>query len=75
MSRFYDIMIAGHLCIDIIPSFGDMDSTGIDEILRPDKLVNVGETKISTGGPVSNTGLNMKTLSNIGATFFWGPFR
>ena len=64
MSRFYDIMIAGHLCIDIIPRFGDMHSTEIDEILRPGKLVNVGEATISTGGPVSNTGINMKTLGS-----------
>ena len=64
MSRDYDVMIAGHLCIDIIPRFADMDSTKIDEILRPGKLVNVNEAKISTGGPVSNTGIGMKILGN-----------
>ena len=30
--------------------------------MRPGKLVNVNDAKISTGGPVSNTGLNMKEL-------------
>jgi sugar/nucleoside kinase (ribokinase family) len=57
-------MIAGHLCLDIIPLFPDTGARKIDEILRPGKLVNVENAKISTGGPVSNTGINMKTLGN-----------
>ncbi len=66
MSRQYDIMVAGHLCLDIIPRFTDTGATKIEEIMRPGKLVNVGEAMVSTGGPVSNTGLNMKTLgSNV----------
>jgi sugar/nucleoside kinase (ribokinase family) len=57
-------MIAGHLCIDIIPRFPDTGLRNISDIMRPGKLVNVGDAKISTGGPVSNTGLNMKTLGS-----------
>ena len=64
MSREYDIMAAGHLCIDIIPRFHDTKATTISEIMRPGKLVNVQDAKISTGGPVSNTGINMKTLGS-----------
>ena len=64
MSRPYDVMIAGHLCIDVIPRFPDTGATSISEIMRPGKLVNVEDAKISTGGPVSNTGINMKTLGN-----------
>jgi sugar/nucleoside kinase (ribokinase family) len=64
MLRPYDIMIAGHLCLDIIPSFKESGAVKIDEIMAPGKLVNVGQAKISTGGPVSNTGINMKTLGN-----------
>ena len=64
MSRQYDIMIAGHLCIDVIPRFIDTGATKIEDVLRPGKLVNVDEAIINTGGPVSNTGLNMKTLGN-----------
>ncbi len=63
-SRPYDIMVAGHLCIDIIPRFTDTGATKIEEIMRPGKLVNVGEAMVNTGGPVSNTGLNMKTLGS-----------
>ena len=64
MSRPYDVMIAGHLCMDIIPRFPDTGAKNISEIMRPGKLVNVNEAMISTGGPVSNTGLNMKKLGN-----------
>lgn len=64
MSRDFDIMVAGHLCLDIIPRFHDSGARKLEEIMRPGKLVNVAEAKISTGGPVSNTGINMKTLGN-----------
>jgi len=62
MNKKYDVMIAGHLCLDIIPLFPDTGAKTISEIMRPGKLVNVNNAKISTGGPVSNTGLNMKEL-------------
>ncbi|MBN1436157.1 MAG: carbohydrate kinase family protein [Sedimentisphaerales bacterium] len=62
MSRKYDIMVAGHLCVDIIPRFTNTGAKTIEQIMRPGKLINVAEAKISTGGPVSNTGVNMKTL-------------
>lgn len=62
MSTHYDVMIAGHLCLDIIPKFPDTGARTIGELMRPGKLVNVENAKISTGGPVSNTGLNLKTL-------------
>jgi sugar/nucleoside kinase (ribokinase family) len=64
MSTQYDIMIAGHLCIDIIPRFPDTGLRNIADLLRPGKLVNVEQATISTGGPVSNTGINMKTLGS-----------
>jgi len=64
MSRNYDIMVAGHLCLDIIPLFLDTGAKTIGDIMRPGKLVNVEQAKISTGGPVSNTGINMKTLGS-----------
>ena len=66
MSQAYDIMAAGHLCIDIIPQFPDTGTRNISDIMRPGKLVNVGDAKISSGGPVSNTGIAMKILgSNV----------
>ena len=64
MKKEYDVMIAGHLCLDIIPLFPDTGIRKIEELLRPGKLVNVENAKLSTGGPVSNTGLNLKKLGN-----------
>ena len=64
MTRPYDIMVAGHLCLDIIPHFKEGGGQRIEDIMQPGKLVNVNEATISTGGPVSNTGINMKTLGN-----------
>ena len=55
-------MIAGHLCLDIIPLFPDTGNRDISDIMRPGKLVNIEKAKISTGGPVSNTGLSLKKL-------------
>ncbi len=66
MSKKYDIMIAGHLCLDVIPRFPNTGATKIEQIMTPGKLVNMDEAMVSTGGPVSNTGINMKTLgSNV----------
>lgn len=62
MDREFDVMAAGHLCLDIIPRFPDTGARQIGQLLRPGKLVNMCEAKISTGGPVSNTGINLKTL-------------
>ncbi len=64
MAETYDIMVAGHLCLDIIPRFADSGLSRIEQIMTPGKLVNVGEAAVSTGGPVSNTGINMKTLGS-----------
>jgi len=64
MSRTYDVMVAGHLCLDMIPRFRATGATRIDEIMRPGKLVQVEGATLSTGGPVSNTGIGLKILGN-----------
>ncbi len=62
MERPYDVMAAGHLCLDVIPRFPDTGAKTIGDIIRPGKLVEMEEVKMCTGGPVSNTGINLKTL-------------
>lgn len=59
-----DIIVAGHICLDIIPKFGESKEKTLDKILIPGKLVNVFEPVIATGGTVSNTGL---VLFKLGA--------
>lgn len=36
--RPYDAMVAGHLCLDIIPRFPDSGASTFSEIIRPGKL-------------------------------------
>jgi sugar/nucleoside kinase (ribokinase family) len=55
------VIVAGHICLDIIPDLSEW-SGGIDGLLAPGKLVNVGSALIATGGTVSNTGLALHRL-------------
>lgn len=56
-----DVLVAGHLCVDIIP---DIPSASVqsDSFLAPGRLTEVGSAVISTGGAVSNTGLALHKL-------------
>jgi sugar/nucleoside kinase (ribokinase family) len=54
------IIVAGHCCLDIIPSF----ASTADGELHPGKLVDVGPVVLAPGGTVSNVGL---ALSRLGA--------
>ncbi|GAB4447698.1 MAG: sugar kinase [Anaerolineae bacterium] len=57
-----DAVIAGHICIDIIPSFDDDAPGDLSVLVAPGRLTEVGPAALSTGGAVSNTGLNMVKL-------------
>jgi sugar/nucleoside kinase (ribokinase family) len=57
-----DAIIAGHLCLDIIPDLSAHAAGQFDSVFQPGKLINVGAAAISTGGAVSNTGLAMHRL-------------
>ncbi len=63
-----DVVVAGHICIDIIPTFQASPaqaaggSNRLEELLTPGKLVIVGPAVVSTGGSVSNTGLALHRL-------------
>lgn len=54
------VIVAGHICLDITPSFPISMNAQVEDLLQPGKLVEVGEAVIHTGGVVSNTGLAMK---------------
>ncbi|MFD0961881.1 carbohydrate kinase family protein [Paenibacillus chungangensis] len=62
-----DIIVAGHICLDIIPAMnGRKRRQGIAELLVPGKLIDVGAAQLSTGGAVPNTGLALHRLgSNV----------
>lgn len=57
----YDVIVAGHLCLDLFP-----DLSGVDPAMlgRPGTLAEAGPLSVATGGAVSNTGL---ALARLGA--------
>lgn len=60
--RDIDLIVAGHLCLDIIPEFPTSGQMTVEQVFTPGRLVNVGQAIISTGGPVSNTGIALTKL-------------
>jgi sugar/nucleoside kinase (ribokinase family) len=59
MSVSKNAIVAGHICLDIIPTLPDGSES---HLCRPGHLLQVGPATISTGGPVSNTGLALHKL-------------
>lgn len=61
-AKDYDVVVAGHICLDIIPEIPETGATRMDQLFRAGALLNVGPAALSTGGPVSNTGLGLVKL-------------
>jgi sugar/nucleoside kinase (ribokinase family) len=55
-------VVAGHLCLDIIPGLSDLALDSAADFFAPGKLRVIGPATLSTGGPVSNTGLALVRL-------------
>ena len=58
------VLTAGHICLDLAPSFYDNGTRHIEELLQPGKTLEVGAADLHTGGSVANTGLAMKIFGN-----------
>ncbi|MEI6048059.1 MAG: carbohydrate kinase family protein [Bacteroidota bacterium] len=57
----YDVVIAGYICVDLIPDFKKTQSgTGISSLFIPGKLIEIDGISFALGGVVPNTGLAMK---------------
>jgi sugar/nucleoside kinase (ribokinase family) len=56
-----DVVVAGHICLDITPKFLS-PAASFRDLIVPGQLINVGDCVVSTGGPVSNTGLSLVRL-------------
>ncbi|NOU35210.1 MAG: carbohydrate kinase family protein [Kiritimatiellaceae bacterium] len=71
-----DVIVAGHLCLDIIPAF-PAEKRPLSDLHAPGRLTNVGGAVCATGGAVSNTGLalhryglNTRLVGKIGNDTF-----
>lgn len=56
-TRPVEVVVAGHICLDLIPTFLSPMSHFI-----PGSLIEAGQVILSTGGTVSNTGLALHRL-------------
>jgi sugar/nucleoside kinase (ribokinase family) len=72
MPTSFAVVVAGHICLDIIPTLA---SDGF--VFSPGQLLEVGPAILSTGGPVSNTGLALhklgittRLMGKVGDDFF-----
>ncbi|HEX9013755.1 MAG TPA: carbohydrate kinase family protein [Anaerolineaceae bacterium] len=62
MTQPFRVVVAGHLCLDIIPRLDDFPPGQFLERFRPGRMLYMGGADISTGGPVANTGLALNRL-------------
>ena len=77
-----EAVVAGHLCLDIIPDFGKSQPSGPTDAFRPGSLIEVGPATLSTGGAVSNTGIalhklgtSVRLIGKVGGDDFGGIVR
>ncbi len=54
-------IVAGHICLDIIPEFR-AQADDLRDLLLPGRVLDIGPALLSTGGAVSNTGLALHHL-------------
>ncbi len=74
MNAKSEIIVAGHLCLDIIPEIPTDTDVNLTE---PGKLLTIGPVHYSTGGVVSNVGIALhklgltpRLIGKIGADLF-----
>lgn len=56
-----DVVVAGHICLDVIPTLGTAGTTSAARF-APGSLTEIVDTVIATGGAVANTGLALHRL-------------
>jgi sugar/nucleoside kinase (ribokinase family) len=62
--RKFDVVIAGYICVDLIPEFHkDKSHVSLSEFFKPGKLIEIKGLSAVLGGAVANTGMVMKKFS------------
>jgi sugar/nucleoside kinase (ribokinase family) len=62
MSSDFEALVAGHICLDVLPDLEQSRSEPFAESFLPGRLLVAGPVTYSTGGVVSNTGLALDQL-------------
>ena len=62
VSELASAVVAGHICLDVIPELDALPEGSFSEAFRPGRLIETGVAELSTGGPVSNAGLALHIL-------------
>jgi sugar/nucleoside kinase (ribokinase family) len=62
MPESFDAVVAGHICLDIIPGFQPNARLRPEDLFAPGRLIAVEKAMISSGGPVANTGIALRKL-------------
>ncbi len=62
MTRDLTAVVAGHICLDIIPQITGITPEQFRQNFQPGRLMVVGPAVFATGGAVSNTGLALARL-------------
>jgi sugar/nucleoside kinase (ribokinase family) len=57
-----DAIVAGHICLDILPDLTAIAPGQFEQVFQPGRLVQVGPVGLTPGGSVSNTGLALHRL-------------
>lgn len=64
MSWQYDVVVAGYLCVDMVPEFPKHEPvTSISNLLKPGRLIEIDGVDFSLGGVVANTGMAMNRFN------------
>jgi sugar/nucleoside kinase (ribokinase family) len=58
----YEAVVAGHICLDVIPDLTNISKDRFAQAIGPGRLTEIGPATFCTGGPVSNTGLALIKL-------------
>lgn len=56
------VIVAGHICLDIIPQLAGISREAFERSFTPGHLVECGPAALATGGAVSNVGLALHRL-------------
>jgi sugar/nucleoside kinase (ribokinase family) len=55
-------VVAGHFCLDILPSMDQVPAGEFFHLFKPGQLIETGNMQLATGGTASNTGISLTKL-------------